>query len=112
MSELHTYSLREHKILIKFKPETNPQVRVELRKRLHLDLERVERLSDVDGGRGAEGARHEVDGHMLRVLLGGRVLLHAGSGRGDDRRGLLQQQSVGHMASGDERGSCWNRGEL
>ena len=82
------------------KPKTYPQIRVELRKRLHLDLERVERLPDIDRGRGADGTRDEVDSHMLRVLLGRRVLLHAGGGR------HLLPQSVTvsrHMLLDEER---------
>ena len=88
-------------MLFKAKPKAYPQIRVELRKRLHLDLERVERLPDIDRGRGADGAGDEVDSHMLRVLLGSRVLLHAGAG--GDRH--LLQQSVGHIVFDDERGS-------
>ena len=94
----YTYSICKNRAAI---PEAYPQIRVELRKRLHLDLERVERLPDIDGGRGADGARNEVDGHMLRVLLSRRVLLHDRGGGGYH----LLTQFVSHMVLDDERGS-------
>ena len=34
--------------------KAGPQIRIEMRERLHLDLERVQRLSHVDGGRGSQ----------------------------------------------------------
>ena len=55
-------------------PETCAEVGIDCGVGLHLDLERVERLAGVDGGRRAHRTRHEVDEHVL-VAVGAAVIM-------------------------------------